>query len=282
MTESSKIVFEKYLREDRFPSIFCSGCGDGNIMHFSAQALYEAGIEPRDLAIFSGIGCCGRMPGYFEVDGVHTTHGRALAFATGAKVANTDLNVLVFSGDGDSGAIGGNHLIQACRRNIDLTLIIINNRIYGMTGGQAAPTTPQGAKSTTTPYGNIEPPFDLSSLVSSAGATYVAKWTVAHQRECIKSIRKGLENEGFSCIEILSPCPTNYGKRNKETLEDTYEIFESLPVLSRDDPVSKNEYEEEKQKNRYGWVLGILEDKKEPEFSKKIEDVEDFAKLRKE
>ncbi|KXA97704.1 hypothetical protein AKJ39_03040 [candidate division MSBL1 archaeon SCGC-AAA259J03] len=273
MSKPSKKVFEKYFREERFPSIFCKGCGAGNIMHFSGQALYEAGIEPRELVVFSGIGCCGRIPGYFKVDAAHTTHGRALAFATGAKIANPELNILVFSGDGDTGAIGGNHLIQACRRNIDLTLIIINNRIYGMTGGQAAPTTPQGAKSTTSPYGNIEPPLDLSSLASSAGGTYVAKWSTAHPRECIKSIRKGLENEGFSCIEILSPCPTGYGKRNKELLKDTYEIFENLPVLSRASPMSKDEYEKEKQKNEYGWVLGILEDKEEPEFSKKVEDL---------
>lgn len=278
MTRPSQKVFDKYLREDRFPSIFCSGCGTGNIMHFSAQALYEAGIEPKDLAVFSGIGCCGRMPGYFKVDGIHTTHGRALAFATGAKVANPDLNILVFSGDGDTGAIGGNHLIHACRRNIDLTLIIINNRIYGMTGGQAAPTTPEGAKSATSPYGNPEPPFDLSSLASSAGATYVAKWSTAHPQECIKSIRKGLENDGFSCIEILSPCPTGYGKRNKETLEDTYDIFESLPVLSRDTPVPKDEYEEEKRKNEYGWVLGIQEDKEETEFAKKISELSERQK----
>ena len=163
----------------------------------------------------SGIGCSSRIPGYAKCDSLHTTHGRALSFATGLKVGNPDLDVVVFTGDGDAASIGGNHLIHAARRNINLTVICINNNIYGMTGGQISPTSPKGSFGTTAPYGSRDVPFNLAELVSAAGASYVARWTTTHPLQLSKAIQKGLENEGFSFIEVVSQCPTYFGRKNK-------------------------------------------------------------------
>lgn len=212
---SNEIIIEKYLRKDMFPTIFCTGCGIGSVMNFTLRALYDLNIDIDNAVFVSGIGCSSRVPGYIDSDGLHTLHGRAIAYATGVKLANPELNVIVFTGDGDCGAIGGNHFLHAIRRNIDLTVISINNFIYGMTGGQVAPTTPISSKTTTTPYGNIEYPFDLSVLAKVMGAPYVARWTTAHPGPCISSIKKGLQKTGFSFIEVLSPCHTSYGRLNK-------------------------------------------------------------------
>jgi 2-oxoglutarate ferredoxin oxidoreductase subunit beta len=208
-------IRKKYLRDGMLPTIFCNGCGHGNSIDYTLWALEELGISMDDVALASGIGCSSRIPGYVNADGLHTTHGRAIAFATGIKAANPDLHVIVFTGDGDGTGIGGNHFIHAARRNIDMTVILLNNFIYGMTGGQVAPTAPKGSIATTAPYGNIEGAFNICELAQALGAAYVARWPVFYPFQPIKSIKEGLSTEGFSLIELMSPCPTAYGRRNK-------------------------------------------------------------------
>ncbi|HUU76110.1 MAG TPA: thiamine pyrophosphate-dependent enzyme [Methanoregulaceae archaeon] len=207
--------YEEWFREDRLPHIYCVGCGNGTIINCTLLAVEEMGWNKDETVFVSGIGCSSRAPGYIVTDSLHTTHGRALAFATGIKMANPDLKVVVFTGDGDLAAIGGNHFIHACRRNIDLTVVCMNNQIYGMTGGQGSPTTPLGALSTTTPYGSKEPAFDLSEMAIAAGANYVARWTSYHVKELTRSIKEGFQTPGFSFIEAMTQCPTNFGRRNK-------------------------------------------------------------------
>ncbi len=210
------------IRSDRMPHIWCAGCGIGIVMRCYAQAILESGIPIERHVVVSGIGCSGRVAGYMNIDSYHTTHGRAIPFATGLKLANPSLVVTVFSGDGDLTAIGGNHLIHAARRNIDLTVICVNNFTYGMTGGQAAPTTPVGARATTAPYGNPELPFNLPSLLSAAGANYVSRWTALHARQVKQEILRAFDKEGFAFLEVLSPCPVGFGKSNqiKDGLEE--------------------------------------------------------------
>jgi 2-oxoglutarate/2-oxoacid ferredoxin oxidoreductase subunit beta len=226
------MTVEAWLRQDRLPTIFCVGCGNGTVINCTLAAIDQSGWKKEETVFVSGIGCSSRAPGYISADSLHTTHGRALAFATGIKLANPDLNVVVFTGDGDLAAIGGNHFIHACRRNIDLTVICMNNMIYGMTGGQGSPTTPPGALSTTTPYGSAEPAFDLCGLASAAGANYVARWTSYHVKELTAAIREGLSVPGFSFIEALVQCPTNYGRRNKfRQVLDQVEYFRTHALL---------------------------------------------------
>lgn len=198
---------EKYVRH--LPTRFCPGCGNGIILNAFVRALDELNIPQERILCASGIGCSAWIPSpHFNGDTIHTTHGRAIAFATGAKVYNRNLKIVVFTGDGDGAGIGGNHLIHAARRNIEMTVILVNNMNYGMTGGQIAPTTPHGRLTTTTPYGNPEDPFNLMALASAAGATYVARWSTCHVLELTKSIKEALQHEGFSFIEVLSQCPT--------------------------------------------------------------------------
>ena len=206
---------EEFLRMERMPHIWCPGCGIGTTVNCFAHALETSGLDLKKVSIVSGIGCTGRVAGYLKLDSFHTTHGRALPFATGLKLANPDLKVVVYSGDGDLTAIGGNHFIHAARRNVDMTVILINNFIYGMTGGQVAPTTPIGATASTTPYGNFEEPFNLPYLAESCGAVYVARWTAYHVRPATKAIKDALRKRGFSFVEILAPCPTLYSRRNR-------------------------------------------------------------------
>lgn len=212
---TSKLV-EQYARMDKLPHIWCPGCGHGVVMRSVMKAIEELGLERDKVCIVSGIGCSSRAPGYMDFNTLHTTHGRALAFATGLKLANPELEVIVLTGDGDASAIGGNHLIHACRRNIGLTTIVFNNNIYGMTGGQYSPTTPTHEKGTTAPYGNIDRNFDLCELAKGAGATYTGRSTVYHADLLIKLIKKGIENKGFSMVEAVSLCPTYYGRKNKK------------------------------------------------------------------
>lgn len=221
---------DSLLRTDRIPHIWCPGCGIGTAFSACLVAMHGSGIDLRKTAMVSGIGCSGRGAGYVKLDSYHTTHGRAIPFATGMKLANPELNVVVFSGDGDLFAIGGNHFIHAARRNVDLTVICVNNLIYGMTGGQAAATTPAMGKTTTTPFGNPEPPFNLPFLAHASGATYVARWTVLHTRDLTKSIIEALQRPGFSFIEVLAPCPTGYGRRNREKPLDTLKIYQDRTV----------------------------------------------------
>ena len=209
-------TIEKYMRLDRLPHIWCSGCGIGSAMSCFLRAIDRGGIDPDKVSVVSGIGCTGRVAGYVKLDSFHTTHGRAIPFATGLKLANPELNVVVFSGDGDLAAIGGNHLIHAARRNIDMTVICVNNFNYGMTGGQVGPTTPFEARTTTTAYGNFESPFNLPYLVSASGASYVARWTALHIRQLEKAVAEAMNKPGFSFIEVIAPCPVTYGRLNKE------------------------------------------------------------------
>jgi len=206
---------ERCLRMDRMPHIWCSGCGIGTAVACFLKALDETGIDPDKVVVVSGIGCTGRVAGYVKFDSFHTTHGRAIPFATGVKLANPDLTVIVFSGDGDLFAIGGNHFIHAARRNVDIKVFCINNFIYGMTGGQAAPTTPLGARTSTSPYGCFEPPFNLPYLAESCGAVYVARWTPLHIRRLTHAMAEAISKRGFSFIEIVSPCPTVYSRYNR-------------------------------------------------------------------
>ena len=206
---------EPFLRTERMPHIWCPGCGIGTTVNCFTRALIDSKVDLKNLAIVSGIGCSGRVAGYLKLDSFHTTHGRAIPFATGLKLANPKLNVVVYSGDGDLTAIGGNHLIHAARRNLDLKVICVNNLIYAMTGGQNAPTTPMDAISTTMPYGCYEPSFNLPSLADAAGASYVARWTTFHVRQLARSMQEIFNKRGFCFIEILSPCPTLYQRRNK-------------------------------------------------------------------
>ncbi|OGT88438.1 MAG: 2-oxoacid:ferredoxin oxidoreductase subunit beta [Gammaproteobacteria bacterium RIFOXYD12_FULL_61_37] len=203
------------LRMERMPHIWCPGCGIGSEVNSFAEAIRRSGIDQDKLTVISGIGCTGRVAGYSNFDSIHTTHGRAIPVATGMHLANPKLKVVVFSGEGDLSGIGGNHLIHAARRNMDMVVICNNNFTYGMTGGQVTPTTPGGAIASTTPYGNYEYPFSLPFLADAAGATYVARWTSVHARNVTQAIEEALARKGFSFIEIISPCTTLYLRRNR-------------------------------------------------------------------
>ncbi len=228
---------DPFLRMDRIPHIWCPGCGIGTSVNAFSRALIDSKVDTRKLAIVSGIGCTGRVAGYVNQDSFHTTHGRAIPFATGLKLANPALNVVVYSGDGDLFAIGGNHLIQAARRNVDLKVVCINNLIYAMTGGQTAPTTPGSVITSTNPYGTYDPSFNLPYLVEAAGAVYVARWTVFHVRQLARAFEEMFAKKGFSFIEVLSPCPTLYQRRNKmgDAL-DTMKFYKSVSKVRNGAP----------------------------------------------
>jgi len=254
----------KHFRDDSpgTPHLWCAGCGVGQVWHYTTRAIEELGLDEDKVLWVGGSGCTGRMCTYWHKDFFHTLHGRALSFATGAKLARPELTVLVHSGDGECVAIGGNHLIHAARRNVDLNLIAINNFNYGMTGGQFSPTTPINANTATTPYGNREAPFDLTTLMREAGATYIARWTTVHFRQVINAIKKGIQNKGFSYIEILAQCPTQYGRRNK--LGGAVEMMEWLKALS----VTKENAEKMSPEELKGkFVIGELFSATKPEFS---------------
>jgi len=210
-----KNPMEDFLRMDRIPHIWCPGCGIGTVVTSFVEALKKSELDLKKLAVVSGIGCTGRVAGYVKFDSFHSTHGRAIPFATGLKLANPELKVVVFSGDGDIAGIGGNHLIHAARRNMDIVVICVNNFNYAMTGGQVAATTPLTANLSTAPYGNFEYSFSLPYLVDTCGATYVARWTALHIRRVTKSIQEALAKKGFSFIEVITPCVTLYARRNR-------------------------------------------------------------------
>jgi len=265
---SAELIRKKYLRDEMWPSIFCNGCGIGNVLDYTLRAIEELNLDLDEVVFLSGIGCSSRLPGYINADGLHTTHGRAIAFATGVKAVNPDLKVIVFTGDGDCAAIGGNHFIHAIRRNVDITVIMVNNFIYGMTGGQLAPTTPIGSRSTTSPYGNIEPPFDLCELAKVIGAPYVARWTVSHPYRPIKSIKRGIEKKGFAYIELLTPCPTAYGRRNR--LGDIKELWkwydENTILIDEYERIMKYGSDEEKERASKMIKIGVFQDIEKPEY----------------
>ena len=212
---SENPIVNKYFREGNLPHIWCSGCGNGILTRDIVKAVEALGLEQDKVCVVSGIGCSSRTAGYIDFNTIHTTHGRAIPVATGVKMANPELTVIVVTGDGDSVAIGGNHFIHGARRNIDLTVVVYNNNIYGMTGGQYSPTTPTGAFGTTAPYGVIDQDFDICALAEAAGATYVARGDTFHTRQTTKLIADGIAHPGFSVIDCMTVCPTYYGRKNK-------------------------------------------------------------------
>ena len=212
--QMSNLVY-KYMRPEHLPHIWCPGCGNGIIMRDVAQAIENLGLSRNNTIIVSGIGCSSRAAGYLDFNTIHTTHGRAIAFATGIKLANPSLEVIVIAGDGDISAIGGNHLIHAARRNIGITVVVMNNNIYGMTGGQYSPTTPKGAFGTTAPYGNLDRSFDIAGLAYGAGASFSARGSAYHVQQTINIIQEGIRHDGFSLIDVASVCPTYFGTKNK-------------------------------------------------------------------
>ena len=273
MSEENR--FTPYMREDRLPHIFCPGCGNGTIMNAFLAGMEKAEMDFDNIAMVSGIGCSSRIPGYMECDSLHTTHGRALSFATGLKVANKDLDVVVFTGDGDCASIGGNHLIHAARRNINLTVICINNNIYGMTGGQISPTSPKGSFGTTAPYGNQDTPFNLAELVAAAGATYSARWTTVQIENLVTSIKDGLKNPGFSFIEVATQCPTYFGRKNKLRTPT------AMAVTLKANTVFKSAADRMRPKDLEGKiVVGEFAKRQKPEFTENIERIseEKFGK----
>ena len=263
MTAEIAHPLSKYLREAMMPHIWCSGCGNGIILNCFVHAVDELQIDLKKLVVVSGIGCIGRAAGYVNTNSFHTTHGRPIAFATGVKLANPDLEVVVISGDGDLFAIGGNHFIHAARRNIGIKVICANNFNYGMTGGQQGPTTLLDAFTTTTPYGNIEHPFNLVHLAAASGATYVARWTTLHVRRLTQSIKKMLQKEGFSFIEVVSPCPEIFGRRNKmRTGLQMMEWFKKVSVVEHFSDPAKAEITPERI------VVGEFVDMEKPCYEK--------------
>ena len=208
------VDYNSYLRSDKMPTLWCSGCGDGLVMKGLIRAVDELAWDKNNVAVVSGIGCSGRMSSYLDFNTLHTPHGRTLPFATGLKLAKPDSHLIIIAGDGDALAIGGNHFLHACRRNIDLTLIIINNFIYGLTGGQFSPTTPIGSYAQTSPDGAMEPTFDAARVAIAAGATYVARSAVSNPRHISEMIKGGLAHKGMSVVEVISNCHVNFGRRN--------------------------------------------------------------------
>lgn len=254
---------ERFLRTDRMPHIWCPGCGIGTTVNCFTRALIDSKVDVKKLAIVSGIGCTGRVAGYVNLDSFHTTHGRAIPFATGLKLANPELDVVVYSGDGDLFAIGGNHLIHAARRNVDLKVICVNNLIYAMTGGQTAPTTPGDVVTSTSPYGTYDPAFNLPALVDAAGAVYVARWTTFHVVQLAKAMKEMFAKKGFGFIEIISPCPTLYQRRNKmgEGL-DAMKFYKQVSKVKHGAPTSEVALTKSGE-----IVVGKFIDRERPEFS---------------
>lgn len=263
---------ERYLRKDKFPHIWCPGCGNGIVLGAFLRAIDKLNLDPNQVAAVSGIGCSSRATGYVDFHTIHTTHGRALAFATGVKFARPDLKVIIFSGDGDATAIGGNHFIHACRRNIDMTMIIFNNNIYGMTGGQYSPTTPYMKFASTCPYGNFEQPFAIAELAMAAGASYVARGTTYDAVALDNLIIKGIQKKGFSVIEVLCGCPTIYGRKNK--LPAAVDLMKWQKDITM--PVTKWSQQTEEEKKKF-LPTGILWDIEKPEFIEEYEKVCEIA-----
>lgn len=257
----AKFSMNEYLRRDFMPTIWCAGCGNGIILGAVVRAIHELGWSRDDTVLISGIGCSARSPAYVDFNSMQTTHGRALAFATGVKAYNPRLNVVCLLGDGDCAAIGGNHLLHAARRNIDITAVVFNNSVYGMTGGQTSPTTPYRRYSTTAPFGNPEPELDICAVAASAGATYVARSTVYHVTQLKNLIKKALQHKGFSLVEALTPCPTGYGRRN--AFDSAVEMMRWM----RDNSVGVAEAAEGKI------VIGELLERSKPEFCQAYSDV---------
>lgn len=257
---------EKFIRKEALPLIFCPGCGDGTVLNIFLRAVEDMGIF-QDLALVGGIGCSGWLPTYIRADVLHVLHGRAIPFAMGLKLTDPRRKVVVFTGDGDGVGIGGNHFIHGARRNIDLTVIMLNNGIYGMTGGQVAPTTPVQGRTQTSPYGNLEYPFNVCELARAAGATYVARWTTAHPYQLGKAIKEGINHEGFSFIEVISQCPTQAGRY----MEGTSDPGELLSLIKKR-TISVERAREISPADLKGKIIvgRIFQTKEKKEFSKAL------------
>lgn len=212
MNEVKKNPNRRFLREEKMPHFFCAGCGAAQVLNYFTQAADELGIDPQNMLTIGGVGCTARIPIYLKSDTFHGVHGRTLAWATGVKLVRPELPVVIFCGDGDLASIGGNHFIHAARRNLDVTVVMVNNLNFAMTGGQVAPTTPSEMHTMTTPYGNAEPSFDVCRVAAAAGATHVERWTTAQPQQCVNAIERALQHKGFSLVEIVAQCPTHYGR----------------------------------------------------------------------
>ncbi len=273
MAEVTKLI-HKYLRHDKkFPHVWCPGCGIGIMLGSLIRAIDECGYNKDEVVLVSGIGCTGRLPVYVDFNTLHTTHGRALTFATGVKLAKPGLKVIVVMGDGDAVAIGGNHFIHAARRNVDISTVILNNSVYGMTGGQYSPTTPYGMKTTTSPYTNVEQSFKISELAVTAGATFVARGTVYHAKMLDGLMKKAFQKKGFSVVEVIGHCHTQYGRLNR--MGSAVEMM----AWQRDHAVTIEkaaQMKEEEMKDKF--KIGVLIDKELPVFHEEYEKVRKWAK----
>ena len=273
MAEVTKLI-HKYLRHDKkFPHVWCPGCGIGIMLGALIRAIDRVGYEKDEIVLVSGIGCSGRLPVYVDFNTLHTTHGRALTFATGVKLAKPSLKVIVIMGDGDAVAIGGNHFIHSARRNIDVTSIILNNSVYGMTGGQYSPTTPYGMRSTTTVYSNIEQSFKISELAVTAGAVFVGRGTVYHAKLLDSLIEQAVLKEGFSVVEVIAHCHTQYGRQNRlGTAVEMMEWQRDHAVNVEKAATMKSEELQDKI------VIGVLVDKELPVYQDEYEKIRERSK----
>jgi 2-oxoglutarate ferredoxin oxidoreductase subunit beta len=255
-------TYEFLRHHKKFPHLWCAGCGIGIVMGSILRSVQNLELNQDDVAVISGIGCTGRMPVYMDFNTMHTTHGRALAFATGLKLARPEMEVIVIMGDGDALAIGGNHFIHAARRNIDMTAIVVNNNIYGMTGGQSSPTTPLDARSATAPYGHIEQPFPVVDLAMAAGAPFVARSTVYHVTELDRLVEQAVRKEGFALVEVASYCHTTFGRANN--IKSPIEMMRRL----KDNSLTRSAAEklgDELDPDRI--VRGVFRDDERPEYT---------------
>lgn len=271
--EVTKLI-HKYLRHDKkFPHVWCPGCGNGIVLGALIRAIDRLGLEKDEIVLASGIGCSGRMPVYVDFNTLHTTHGRALTFATGIKLAKPSLTVITIMGDGDATAIGGNHFIHAARRNLNITAIIINNQIYGMTGGQHSPTTPYGCYATTAPYGHIEHAFSIAELAVTAGAAFVARGTVYHAQLLDELIEKGIRKPGFSVVEAMSNCHIQFGRRNE--IEDPVTMMKWL----KDHAVTAKKAQRMKPRALEDkFTIGVLTDVEKPIYTDEYQKIREKAK----
>ena len=265
--------YDKYLRTDKMPTLWCWGCGDGVILKAIIRAIDRVGWSMDDVCVVSGIGCSGRMSSYIDCNTVHTTHGRAIAYATGIKLANPGKHVIVVTGDGDGLAIGGNHTIHGCRRNIDLNHILVNNFIYGLTNSQTSPTTPRGFWTVTAQYGNVDPSFDAAKLAIAAGATFVGRESVTNPEKIERLLAKGFEHEGYSFFDIFSNCHVNLGRKNK--MSEAVQMLKWLDSRT----ISKAKFDALSEDERAGlFPIGVLhEDNGRTEYTKAYQKVIDAA-----
>jgi 2-oxoglutarate ferredoxin oxidoreductase subunit beta len=269
-------VARTYLKpQKKLPTVWCPGCGLGIVMSALIRAIARLELHKNDVCVVSGIGCTGRLPTYVDFNTLHTTHGRALAFGTGVKLANPRLTLIAAMGDGDALAIGGNHFIHSCRRNIDMTAIVVNNSIYGMTGGQYSPTTPHGKRGTTAPYGNVEQAFDVAGVAVAAGATFVARTSTFHARELDKLIERAIRHGGFSVVEVITNCHTSYGRLNK------FASPVDMIAWQRDNAVTVEASKKMTAEELEGkFTRGVIVEKKAPEFIEAYDEL--AARLRAE